>query len=211
MFCSKCGKELNDSDIFCSGCGNKVGEKIKTEKIVEKTLENNRNKYVLIMSVIMAVLFFLPVYKIMSREVTVIEGWMRDIQYVQGTSSLLSIAKNIFHPEMTPTSNYFLVFFSFVLAMGTAIGISACSGLFLYEQYQKKNLNVTYISANSILTPIFAISVIAMNYSFEKMCQEIFECPDFTVINFSITLIVWVLVAIALVNKLVVYELYSKE
>lgn len=25
MFCSKCGKQLNDGDVFCSGCGAQVG------------------------------------------------------------------------------------------------------------------------------------------------------------------------------------------
>lgn len=25
MFCSKCGKQLNDEDVFCSGCGTQVG------------------------------------------------------------------------------------------------------------------------------------------------------------------------------------------
>lgn len=25
MFCSKCGKQLEDNAVFCSGCGNKVG------------------------------------------------------------------------------------------------------------------------------------------------------------------------------------------
>lgn len=29
MFCSKCGKQLEDNDVFCSGCGNKVGAEIQ--------------------------------------------------------------------------------------------------------------------------------------------------------------------------------------
>lgn len=29
MFCSKCGKQLEDNDVFCSGCGNKVGAGIQ--------------------------------------------------------------------------------------------------------------------------------------------------------------------------------------
>lgn len=29
MFCSKCGKQLEDSAVFCSGCGNKVGAEIQ--------------------------------------------------------------------------------------------------------------------------------------------------------------------------------------
>lgn len=28
MFCSKCGKQLNDGDVFCSGCGVQVGAPI---------------------------------------------------------------------------------------------------------------------------------------------------------------------------------------
>ncbi len=223
MFCSKCGKELNDSDIFCSGCGKKVAEPLKAnedkteESIVNvqqaspPILKSSKNIYVLIMAVIMMALFFLPFYKIISRDVTVIEGWMLDLQYYQGSSSLLSITKNIFHPEMTDTSSYFLVFFSIILAMGIAIGICACSGLFVYEQYRKGNVNVSYISANSTLSVVFALSVIFMNYSFQKLCQEVFDCPGFTVIEFSAKPIVWVLVAIALLNKLVIYELYSKE
>jgi hypothetical protein len=223
MFCSKCGKELNDSDIFCSGCGKKVAEPLKAnerkieESIVnvqqttQKILKSNKNIYVLIMAAIMMALFFLPFYKIISRNVTVIEGWMLDLQYYQGSSSLLSIAKNIFHPEITDRANYFLVFFSFILAMGSAIGICACSGLFVYEQYRKREVNVSYISANSILSVVFALSVIFMNYSFEKLCQEVFDCPGFTVIEFSTKPIVWVLVALALLNNLVIYELYSKE
>lgn len=29
MFCSKCGKQLEDNAVFCSGCGNKVGAEIQ--------------------------------------------------------------------------------------------------------------------------------------------------------------------------------------
>ncbi len=223
MFCSKCGKELNDSDIFCSGCGNKVGEPInqndnKIEKNIanvqqatEKIIKNNKNVYVLIMAAIMIALLFLPFYKIIDRDVMILDGGMEALKAFQGSSSLLSIAKNIFHPEITDTSSYFLVFFSFILAMGSAIGICACSGLFLFEQYKKRMVNASYISANSILAVTFAVSVIFINYSFEKLCQETVGYIDVSAIDFSTRLIVWVLVAIALLNKLVIYELYRKE
>lgn len=29
MFCSKCGKQIEDNAVFCSGCGNKVGAEIQ--------------------------------------------------------------------------------------------------------------------------------------------------------------------------------------
>ena len=44
MFCSKCGKELPNDAVFCSGCGAKVGaeaavEEVVTEAVVEETVE----------------------------------------------------------------------------------------------------------------------------------------------------------------------------
>lgn len=29
MFCSKCGKQLEETAVFCSGCGNKVGSSVQ--------------------------------------------------------------------------------------------------------------------------------------------------------------------------------------
>ena len=37
MYCSKCGKEIKDSDVFCPACGNKIGN---AEQFVEKSKEN---------------------------------------------------------------------------------------------------------------------------------------------------------------------------
>ena len=42
MYCSKCGKELNESDVFCPSCGNKINNEITTN-----TATNKKNKGIL--------------------------------------------------------------------------------------------------------------------------------------------------------------------
>lgn len=65
MFCSKCGSELNDKDLFCGNCGLKRDQKknhtevlrSKTETIKEET--NNTQKTWKLFFIIVAVVLFL--------------------------------------------------------------------------------------------------------------------------------------------------------
>ncbi|MBO5266198.1 MAG: zinc-ribbon domain-containing protein [Ruminiclostridium sp.] len=41
MYCSKCGKEISDSAVFCDKCGNKVGASIESEKIYTRETKSD--------------------------------------------------------------------------------------------------------------------------------------------------------------------------
>lgn len=219
MFCSKCGKELRDDDIFCSGCGNKVAETknvSETKSVVtDRSKEQNSSKedkniYVLIMGAIMMVLLFAPIYPVINRCAYDIEGWMSNQQKLIESVSLINLAQGIFSPEITSATGYFFVLFSFLVAIGTAIGLSICAILFMKDLYQNK-VNLSYISANAVLSVFFAVSLILLSYSYEKMFTEIYKEMYYIVFEYNTTPMVWIVVAIALLNNFVVFELFSKS
>ena len=43
-YCSKCGAELNDNDVFCNKCGQKVGEEVTVNKAYEEARVNYEEK-----------------------------------------------------------------------------------------------------------------------------------------------------------------------
>ena len=72
MFCTRCGKELDDVSLFCPYCGVEVGqtkeviEKIEQEKDNETNIIDLKTKVVIGLTIIVALLSFLPYSVVMA-------------------------------------------------------------------------------------------------------------------------------------------------
>lgn len=48
MFCSKCGKELNDGSVFCNYCGSKISNNVSEDVVTKDKIHKKKNEIILL-------------------------------------------------------------------------------------------------------------------------------------------------------------------
>lgn len=209
MFCMKCGKELDDSAQYCSGCGTAVGEKeshmlsINVGKVTPNFLRRREDNlpYRILMAVITILIIisgFLPILEARIK----IFGW-DFTSYITSTKwNLLNIWQNVDTlGDAISSANMVKLKIAIILAL-LSYGICVIMGFFFIKGFftgkQRKDLTM-WVSAVCIAAEVAYIIIFWLRLRINDVAASFYSSKEII----SYTTIGWVLLFLPIVNLII--------
>ncbi len=222
MFCSNCGNELKNGNVFCGKCGNKVGEitgeksvVIETESAKQlghnvKQIKLDKNIYAYIISAIVIFMMIVPFCPIFYCRLYQMNFWNGNISEASNQSiTIIDIIEEILDMELWQQEEAMKMMIPEFVMIILTIVIVCCGASYLKASFLDKKVDEQMLYSNMILSIAFGGVAIWCKFAAQNFYAELFS-PQFSC-EYSVATIVWIMIFAAVINYCILYKTFENE